>query len=116
MQNEIFSILAKAIETAAQTPQKPRFSSVLDKKVIENLCQSSEYKDYVSNSLINGVEILMNNDKDLVYSQIAQLSTLPIKDLKKAWKEKTGIEPPPHMQKRALIERLAYKIQELAFG
>ncbi|MDR3285137.1 MAG: DUF2924 domain-containing protein, partial [Holosporales bacterium] len=40
----------------------------------------------------------------------------PIKDLKKAWKEKTGIEPPPHMQKRALIERLAYKIQELAFG
>ncbi|GHS95193.1 hypothetical protein AGMMS49949_09420 [Alphaproteobacteria bacterium] len=58
----------------------------------------------------------MNTEKDFVYSKIAQLSTLSIKELKKLWQEKTGHEPPSHMQKRALRERLAYKLQECALG
>jgi hypothetical protein len=89
---------------------------VPDKKILENLCKSREYIKYVEDNLINEVAILMNNDKDFVYAEIAKLNTLDVKELKRLWREKSGAEAPPHMNKRALIERLAYAMQERAFG
>jgi hypothetical protein len=85
MNSEIFSILATALERSAQkdkTPQNRGKPSVSDQKIIESLCQSSEYRKYVEDNLINGITILMNNDKDFVYAEIAKLSTLPITELR----------------------------------
>jgi hypothetical protein len=119
MKSEIFSILSTALERADQQDKKsrkPRFSSVFEQKVLENLRRSSEYQNYVRDNSINGVAILMNNDKDLVYAEIAKLSTLCVKDLKQLYKDKIGAEPPSYMQKRALADRLAYFLQEQAYG
>ena len=48
-------------------------------------------------------------------SQVAELPTLPTPKLKAMWRELTGIEPPPY-NRTFLVKRLAYRIQELAFG
>lgn len=47
--------------------------------------------------------------------QIAALPSLPTPRLKAMWRELTGTEPPP-FNRPFLIRRLAYRIQELAFG
>jgi hypothetical protein len=119
MNPEIFSILSKALDRAARSDKHIKNrgnSSVSDKKIIENLCQSSEYRKYVEDNLINEVALFMNNDKDFVYAEIAKLNTLNIKELRKLWKEKTGYESSPYAKKRTLIDKLAYVIQEAAFG
>ena len=48
-------------------------------------------------------------------SQVAELPTLPTPKLKAMWRELTGTEPPPY-NRTFLVKRLAYRIQELAFG
>jgi hypothetical protein len=58
----------------------------------------------------------MNNDKDLVYAEIAKLSTLPIADLRQLWKEKFGKDAPNFARKTMLLDRLVYHFRELAFG
>jgi hypothetical protein len=53
--------------------------------------------------------------KTQVLPRLAALKTAPIGDLKEQWRELYGKEPPPFS--RSYIEsRLAYRIQELAYG
>ena len=50
-----------------------------------------------------------------ILTQVAELPTLPTPRLKAMWRELTGTEPPPY-NRTFLVKRLAYRIQELAFG
>src|SRR6478672_4198259 len=50
-----------------------------------------------------------------VLAQLAALKGLPTSDLKRRWRELFETEPPPY-NRRFLESRLAYRIQELAFG
>jgi hypothetical protein len=50
-----------------------------------------------------------------VLAQLAALKTAPIGLLKQKWQELFGRQPPPY-NRRFLESRLAYRIQELAFG
>ncbi|HET6377002.1 MAG TPA: DUF2924 domain-containing protein [Methylocella sp.] len=48
-------------------------------------------------------------------ARLAALKTAPAPDLKKMWRDLFGSEPPPY-NRRFLESRLAYRIQELAYG
>ena len=50
-----------------------------------------------------------------VLSRLAALQTLPTADLKRQWRELFGTAPPP-FNRAFLQSRLAYRIQELAYG
>jgi hypothetical protein len=52
---------------------------------------------------------------DTVLARLAALKTTPTPDLKEQWRELFGKEPPPY-NRRFLESRLAYRIQELAYG
>ena len=52
---------------------------------------------------------------DPVLGQLAALKTAPIGDLKQKWRDLFDTEPPPY-NRRFLESRLAYRIQELAYG
>jgi len=52
---------------------------------------------------------------DTVLARIAALKVLPINTLKKQWRDLFETEPPPY-NRRFLEHRLAYRIQELAYG
>ena len=52
---------------------------------------------------------------DTVLAQIAALKTAPIVALKQKWRDLFDTEPPPS-NRRFLEHRLAYRIQELAYG
>jgi hypothetical protein len=53
--------------------------------------------------------------KDNVITQVAALRTMPTVDLKKKWKELYESEPPP-FNRGYLESRLAYRLQEIAYG
>jgi hypothetical protein len=50
-----------------------------------------------------------------VIGQVAALKTTPTRELKAKWRELFGTEPPLY-NRRFLESRLAYRIQELAYG
>jgi len=50
-----------------------------------------------------------------VLARLAALKTASIGELKQQWRELFGAEPPPY-NRRFLESRLAYRIQELAYG
>jgi Protein of unknown function (DUF2924) len=50
-----------------------------------------------------------------VLAQLAALKGAPTADLKQRWRELFDTEPPPY-NRRFLESRLAYRIQELAYG
>jgi len=52
---------------------------------------------------------------DPVLAQLAALKTAPVAGLKQKWRELFDGEPPPY-NRRFLESRLAYRIQELAYG
>jgi hypothetical protein len=52
---------------------------------------------------------------DTVLARVAALKTLPILSLKQQWRDLFETEPPPY-NRRFLEHRLAYRIQELAYG
>ena len=52
---------------------------------------------------------------DTVLAKIAALKTAPIKELKQKWRDLFETEPPLY-NRRFLEHRLAYRIQELAYG
>jgi hypothetical protein len=52
---------------------------------------------------------------DTVLARVAALKTARTTDLKQQWRELFGTEPPPY-NRRFLESRLAYRIQELAYG
>src|SRR3954452_7794316 len=52
---------------------------------------------------------------DTVLARIAALKTAPIKQLKQQWRDLFETEPPLY-NRRFLEHRLAYRIQELAYG
>jgi len=52
---------------------------------------------------------------DSVFAQLAALRTAQVADLKQKWRELFDREPPPY-NRRFLESRLAYRIQELAYG
>ena len=52
---------------------------------------------------------------DKVLARVLALKTTPIPDLKQLWRDLFGKEPPPY-NRRFLENRLAYRIQELAYG
>lgn len=53
--------------------------------------------------------------KQDVPARLSALATLPIGELKDQWRSLVGTEPPPY--NRSFLEsRLAYRIQELAYG
>ena len=51
----------------------------------------------------------------MVLAQLAALKTTSTADLKAQWRKLNDTEPPPY-NRRFLESRLAYRIQELAFG
>jgi hypothetical protein len=52
---------------------------------------------------------------DSVLARVAGLKALPISALKQQWRDLFETEPPPY-NRRFLEHRLAYRIQELAYG
>ncbi|WP_431266965.1 DUF2924 domain-containing protein [Dankookia sp. P2] len=50
-----------------------------------------------------------------VLPRLAALQTTPMADLKQQWRQLFGKEPPP-FNKAYIQSRLAYRIQELAYG
>ena len=52
---------------------------------------------------------------DTVLARIAALKDMPIPALKQQWRDLFETEPPPY-NRRFLEHRLAYRIQELAYG
>src|ERR1700722_10235223 len=52
---------------------------------------------------------------DTVLAQLAALKAAPVGDLKQKWRDLFDREPPPY-NRRFLENRLAYRIQELAYG
>ena len=52
---------------------------------------------------------------DTVLARLAALKTTPTPDLKQQWRDLFDTEPPPY-NRRFLESRLAYRIQELAYG
>jgi hypothetical protein len=52
---------------------------------------------------------------DTVLTRVAALKTTPIPQLKQQWRDLFETEPPPY-NRRFLEHRLAYRIQELAYG
>jgi hypothetical protein len=52
---------------------------------------------------------------DTVLARVVALKTLPIPQLKQQWRDLFETEPPPY-NRRFLEHRLAYRIQELAYG
>jgi hypothetical protein len=52
---------------------------------------------------------------DTVLAQLAALKTAPVADLKQKWRDLFDREPPPY-NRRFLENRLAYRLQELAYG
>ena len=52
---------------------------------------------------------------DTVLARLAELQTMPIAGLKAQWRTLFGTEPPP-FNRPYLQSRLAYRIQELAYG
>jgi hypothetical protein len=52
---------------------------------------------------------------DTVLAQLAALKTAPVAELKQKWRDLFDREPPPY-NRRFLENRLAYRIQELAYG
>lgn len=50
-----------------------------------------------------------------VLAQLAVLSSMSMADLREKWRALTGSDPPPY-GRSMLIGRLAYRIQEVAFG
>jgi hypothetical protein len=52
---------------------------------------------------------------DTVLARVAALKTARTIDLKQQWRKLFGTEPPPY-NRRFLESRLAYRIQELAYG
>ena len=50
-----------------------------------------------------------------VLGRLAALATMATPDLKQQWRDLFGTEPPPYNQK-FLRNRLAYRVQELAYG
>jgi hypothetical protein len=53
--------------------------------------------------------------KQDVPARLAALTGMPISELKAEWRRLFGTEPPPY-NRRFLESRLAYRIQELAYG
>jgi hypothetical protein len=52
---------------------------------------------------------------DTIPARLAALKAMPMPDLKAQWRELFETEPPP-FNRRYLENRLAYRIQELAYG
>jgi len=52
---------------------------------------------------------------DTVLAQVVALKTTPTPELKKQWQKLFETDPPPY-NRRFLESRLAYRIQELAYG
>ncbi len=52
---------------------------------------------------------------DPIPARLAALKTMPVAQLKEQWRELFGTEPPPY-NRPFLESRLAYRIQELAYG
>ncbi|MBF0589172.1 MAG: DUF2924 domain-containing protein [Magnetococcales bacterium] len=50
-----------------------------------------------------------------VIKQVTALPSMPVKKLKEMWKKLFETDPPPY-DKRFLVKRLAYRLQELAYG
>jgi len=53
---------------------------------------------------------------DTVLTQLAELPTLSIGELRGRWRALYGTEPPGSYKSQYLIRRLAWRIQELAYG
>ena len=52
---------------------------------------------------------------DSIPARLAALKTIPFPELKAQWRELFETDPPPY-NRRSLENRLAYRIQEVAFG
>jgi hypothetical protein len=60
-------------------------------------------------------ETIPTISKDTVLARLAALKTLPTAELKQQWRTLFGKEPPP-FSRTYIQSRLAYRIQELAYG
>jgi Protein of unknown function (DUF2924) len=53
---------------------------------------------------------------DTVLRQLAELPTLSVGELRERWRSLYGTEPPASYKSKYLVRRLAYRVQELAYG
>ena len=53
--------------------------------------------------------------KDSILAQLTELQALSFSELKARWRELYGTEPPSYNRSH-IVKRLAYRIQELAYG
>ncbi len=53
---------------------------------------------------------------DAVAQEIAQLPTLGASALRQRWAQLLGDEPPPNLGRKIMIQAIAYRLQEAAFG
>jgi len=56
-----------------------------------------------------------NTKKKTILNQLNELESLPTEELKARWKILNG-QDPPRFNRQFLIKRLAYRIQEIAYG
>lgn len=56
-----------------------------------------------------------NSGRQGILRQLAELDSLPTEELKARWRALYGKEP-PRFNRQFLVKRLAYRIQELAYG
>jgi len=56
-----------------------------------------------------------NDQKKTILKQLAELEKLPTEELRSRWKILNG-QDPPRFNRQFLIKRLAYRIQEIAYG
>jgi hypothetical protein len=56
-----------------------------------------------------------NRNADSILRQLAELESLPTEELRARWNVLYGQEP-PRFNRQFLIKRLAYRIQEIAYG
>lgn len=58
---------------------------------------------------------MTNTATSTILARVAALKTTPTPELKQQWRALFGTEPPP-FNRKYIESRLAYRIQELAYG
>ena len=53
---------------------------------------------------------------DSVLDQIIELPKMTFDEIKQYWKQIFNEDPPPRSKKHILIKKIAYRIQEIAYG
>jgi hypothetical protein len=99
-----------------ETLAKPQDCSPELKKTVESFLKSPNYRNCTDTNSVTERKRMIDTNKDVVFSQIAHLQTLSLKELRQLWNEKKLNTAQNYWQKSDYIEEFAYILQEAAFG